>query len=167
MAQSTSELNHRSARLIRKNRLYFLGGAVLVLGIVGVFTWGSERALYVRTVTGSIFSHYVVTHHIGQASVSDDASGFQSDFSVVTLNQRIPVARLKQEVETLAQQYYDLDGGTSLTVQYNDPISHRVVVQASTNYSVAQGFLNVLLRTGNGQQQWRVPENWSRGGNVN
>lgn len=130
----------------RRNRLYFLAGAVLVLAIGGTYAWSVISALAIRAATGAEFATYVVKHHIGKASITSDSSGVQSDFCVLQLNQPIPDAQLSSQAFQLMQTYHNLDGGDTLTIQYRAQSHTRV--EASVYYnSSAQTVTMDLQRT--------------------
>lgn len=148
---------------IRRNRLFFVVGAVGVLGIGGIFAHAAFHALYVRSITGSVFANYVIQHHIGQADVTDDASGFQGDMCTLYLNKPIPQAKLKQTTVGLAYQYYSLDGGDTLTITYTDATTHRQVVEASSFYP-GGSTLMVTLNEGARKLAEKVPVDWPSNG---
>lgn len=152
-----------SAPVIRRNRWWFIAALIGVLAIGGIFARAASRALYVRSVTGSVFADYVLKHHLGHAVVTDDASGFQDDMCTLYLNRQIPESRLKQTTVKLAYQYYSLDGGNTLSIVYDDRRTHHQVTEASTFYPGGDTLM-VTLNAGGRKWVAQVPVHWPPSG---
>ena len=105
----------------RRGKRQFMIGAVIVLVMAVAFASITIWALAIRQKTGSEFSKYVLSHHIGQAVVTNDESGFQDAFCILHLNKPIPDTELQKQAMTLFQAYSSLDGGSHLTLEYTDP----------------------------------------------
>lgn len=142
----TSQVSSVPPQIVRRNRVYFVFGSILTLAIGGTFAWGAHKALVVRSLTGSEFATYVVDHHVGTVAVSDDASGFQGDFAVLTLNHPYSESSLLAGAKQMAWQYYNLDGGINLSIEYRNPATHKTEVQASTLYLAQNHSLSINLR---------------------
>ena len=112
-------LPNQVARAIRSRRQFIIG-SVIVLLLAVVFASITVWALSIRQRTGSEFSNYVLTHHIGQAVVTNGNSGFQGVFCILHLNQPIPDTQLKAQAMGLFEKYSSLDGGNHLTLEYTD-----------------------------------------------
>lgn len=153
-----------SPATIKRNRIYFVLGSILVLLIGSLFAWGAHQALVVRSKTGSVFATYIVKHDLGSASVIDDASGFQGDFCVLKLKRPFSAGSLRNKVQSMAWQYYNLDGGTNLTIQYTVTGSHQSVIQASTVYEPSTHTLSMSLRTPNGMKSVAEKVDWPDNG---
>ncbi|MBX5436992.1 MAG: hypothetical protein IRZ33_07220 [Alicyclobacillaceae bacterium] len=147
---------------VRRNRLLLLGWIALVLALGGFFAHATIRALYVRSVTGSVFADYVIQHHIGRAQIADDESGFQKAFCVLTLNRPIPPARLEQEVANLMYHYHDLDGGTELLVAYRS--GGKLVTQADAVYDESRQLLVMTLHAGGQSRSVQRHVSWTSSG---
>ncbi|MCL6548389.1 MAG: hypothetical protein K6T30_05720 [Alicyclobacillus sp.] len=147
---------------VRRNRLLLLSWTALVLAIGGFFAHETIRALYVRSVTGSVFADYVLTHHIGRAQISDDESGFQKDFCVLQLNHPIPAAHLTQQMADLMYHYHDLDGGTMLTAAYRTP-SGKWVTEADAVYDESRETLILTLHAGGQNRVVKEKVEWASG----
>ncbi|KPV42599.1 hypothetical protein [Alicyclobacillus ferrooxydans] len=113
-----TQRNEASGNGTKKSRLQFIIGAVIVLVLAATFASITMWALSIRSKTSSEFAKYVLSHHIGQAVVTDDASGFQTDFCVLHLDQPIPDNALKARAMGLFETYHQLDGGEHLTLEY-------------------------------------------------
>ncbi|MCF8567221.1 hypothetical protein LLE49_21095 [Alicyclobacillus tolerans] len=148
----------------RRNKLLFVFGAILLLGVGGMIATETIHALSVRAKTGSVFNTYVIDHHIGIADISDDASGFQSDFCVLHLNQPIPDKQLEQQALSLMHQYYKLDGGNSMTIVYSSRGSDKSVTQADAYYHSADQTVLLTLNTASGKKLVSEHVNWPSNG---
>ena len=135
----------------RRSRLAFMLGALLLLGIGGLYARETTHALYVRSLTGSVFNTYVLSHKLGQAQIQDDSSGFQSDFCVLHLYHPLPATGLAAETLALLKTYHSLDGGSSLTLRYTSPTTGKDITQASAEYFPAQGLVTMTINVGDNQ----------------
>lgn len=152
-----------SATRVRRNRLWFLFGAAVVLALAGLFAHLTLQALTVRATTSTEFGQYVSDHGIGQVELMHDASGFDEDFMVLHLNQAVPEDRLQSQVTEWMQTYYQLDGGTTLTIDYADPATGRRVVQADAVLDPARHILTLTLNQGGERRVVRTSVSWQRG----
>ena len=152
--------NHTNSSRSRSRRL-FIYGAVLVLAIGGFFAYEVTRALYVRSHTGSVFNTYVIQHHIGQAQISDDSSGFQLDFCVLHLTKPIPQSELEFQTFSLMQKYHELDGGISMTLVYADPSTGKTVTEATAQFLPQQGIVSMTLGQGDIRRTVTRKVNWN------
>jgi len=132
----------------RRSRLLFVLGALLLLGIGGAFARETIHALYVRSVTGSVFNTYVLSHQIGHAQIQDDSSGFQTDFCVLHLDHPLPTNGLAEETLALLDKYHSLDGGASITLMYTSPTTGKDVTQAAAQYFPAQDLVTMTIDGG-------------------
>lgn len=137
---------------VPKSRVQFLIGAGIVLVLALAFAAITMWALRIRSQTGSEFSKYVVSHHLGTAEVTDDASGFQTDFCVLHLNAAIPDSKLKTETVALFTTYHQLDGGDHLTLEYagkdgKTVIQSDAVLVGNTNVSLTLHTLSGVQTT--------------------
>lgn len=102
----------------RKGKIQFLIGAAIIVVLAIAFASITMWALRIRSATSSVFAKYVTSQKIGTAQVTDDASGFQSDFCVLHLNHPVPTDQLQSETMGLFEKYHQLDGGDHLTLEY-------------------------------------------------
>lgn len=149
-----------NAAAVKRNRIMFLSGAVIVLFFAGLFAYWTHKALYVRSVTSSIFAKYVIDNHVGTASIQDDPSGLQADTCFLHLTKPIPTAQLEKEVENLAYQYYNLDGGTIMDVEYDTP-GKPTLIQADTVYEDGAGTLSMTLNFNGVRKIINKTEKWA------
>jgi hypothetical protein len=149
----------------KRNKAVFLIGLIGVLAVGGVFAGLTAKALWVRSVTSSVFNKYVIDHNVGKAEISDDASGFQGDFCVLHLNQPIPQAQLQQETLDLMHHYQDLDGGRILSIQYNVPNSSKKVIESDAVYDPTTKIVSMTLNEG-GQKVVKQKVDWSDQGDA-
>lgn len=133
-------------------------GAVIVVFIGSVYATETIHALHVRSITGSEFATYVADNHIGQAVVSDDASGFQDDFCVLTLEKPIPNSQLQAETLQLMYQYHNLDGGTSLSIVYDQ--NGKQFMQADAIYNPGSQSVTMELNYGNTKKDINQHVDW-------
>ena len=151
MSQSVKRTAEEQRKL-RRSRLYFIFGAIIIAVFIVLFSTQTTKALYVRSQTGAVFNTYVISHHIGTADISDDASGFQGDFCVLHVNKLIPTKDLMQQAMSLASRYYDLDGGTNMSIVAM--VNGKNLTQASTVYEASS---NTLMMTFNdGHREWSI-----------
>lgn len=149
----------------KRNKMVFLFGLIGVLAVGGIFASLTAKALWVRSVTSSVFNKYVIDHHVGQAEISDDASGFQGDFCVLHLNQPIPAAQLQQQTLDLMFHYHDLDGGRILSIQYNVPNSNKKVIESDAVYDPTTQIVSMTLNAGD-QKVVKQKVDWSETGDA-
>lgn len=133
----------------RRNRWLFVGGAILVLAIGGGFAVATTDALSIRQHTGSEFSTYVARHHLGTVSIQTDESGMESDFCVLNLTKPIPDKQLANEAFQLMTQYHNLDGGDTLTIEYQ-PRGQTNEIEASVYYNEATQTVSMQLHEADG-----------------
>lgn len=157
---STRVAAHIKTGQSRSRTLFVLGG-VLVLSIGGFFAYEVSHALYVRSVTGSVFDTYVINHHIGHADISDDSSGFQADFCVLHLNKPVLQSNLASETYALMEKYHQLDGGTSMTLVYSDSATGKQITEASVEFLPAQKSVTMTLHRGSTLQTLTKKVDWS------
>lgn len=148
-----------------RNKLLFLIGLIGVLAVGGVFASLTVKALWVRSVTSSVFNKYVLDHKIGTAEVSDDASGFQGDFCVLHLNQPIPQDQLQEQTLDLMYHYHDLDGGRILSIEYNVPGTGKKVIESDAVYEPGTETVSLTLNEG-GQRVVKQKVDWSGSGDA-
>lgn len=160
MSAAETTLSRNSKQLVRRNRWILVGALIGLLALGGVFAAMTEQALYVRSKTGSVFNTYVIQHGIGHAEVADDVSGFQGDFCVLHLNKPLPQARLQSRALQLMQQYYNLDGGTTLSIRYQNPATGKEVDQADVVYSDGSGDVSLILNVGQVRKTVHVKVDW-------
>jgi hypothetical protein len=151
---------------MRRSRIMFLVGAVIVLVFGATFAMLTRRALYVRAHTSSVFNQYVLDHHIGHAEISDDASGFQGDFCVLYVNHRIPDAELKDQALHLLYEYHDLDGGDILSIQYNVPGQEKRITLADAVFHPDSQSVSLSLNLTTGKQLMTIPVHWETSGDA-
>jgi len=145
----------------KRNRMYFIIGAIIVLLFAGGFAYETVKALQVRSLTGAVFNTYVINHGIGTADITDDASGFQQDFCVLHLKQPIPEKQLLSETMSLMYRYNDLDGGTTLSIRYNE--NGKSITQADAVYNVGTETVLVTLNEGANKRVVKQHVNWAGG----
>ncbi|MCL6516308.1 hypothetical protein [Alicyclobacillus sp.] len=150
---------------VRRNRIWFVAGAALVLVLAGLFAHLTLRALTVRATTSSEFSQYVVDHGIGRVELMHDASGFDEDFMVLHLSHPVAEDQLQAQATAWMKLYYQLDGGTTLTMDYVDAATGKRVVQADAVYDPQKQTLSLTLNEGGERRLVRIPAAWQRGGN--
>lgn len=148
-----------------RNRVLFLIGLVGVLAIGGAFASLTAKALWVRSVTSSVFTKYVIDQKIGHAEVADDASGFQGDFCVLHVNQPIPKDQLEQQTLNLMYHYHDLDGGRILSIQYNPLGTGKKVIESDAVYDANTQTVTMTLNEGS-QQVIKQQVDWEDTGDA-
>lgn len=144
---------------VKRNRMYFLIGAFLVLLFGGGFAYETIKALHVRSLTGAVFNTYVINHGIGTAEISDDASGFQQDFCVLHLNRPIPSTELLSQTMKLMYEYHELDGGTTLSIRYNE--HGTTITESDAVYNQASQTVVITLNEGDTKRTVQQHVAWS------
>jgi hypothetical protein len=155
-----SSMVSANAAAVRKSRLLFLFGALIVVGFAALFAFWTHKALYVRSATSSVFAKYALDHHVGNASITDDPSGLQSDTCFLHLFAPIPTAKLEAEVMNLAYQYYSLDGGTIMDIEY-DAKGQPTLIQADAVYEDSSKTLMMTLNLNGVHKTLSKPVNWA------
>ncbi|WP_067936148.1 hypothetical protein [Alicyclobacillus kakegawensis] len=133
---------------VRRNRLLLLSGGLIVVLFAVAFAVMTRQALRLRAEHSSEFAAYVLSHHLGRAEITTDATGFQTDFCVLQLNQPPKGGNLRQDVVKWMHVYAELDGGTNLTVVYHDPKLARTVTEADAVYRPATHRVYVTIHAG-------------------
>jgi hypothetical protein len=146
-----------------RNRLLLLLGAAVVVFFALTFAFMTRQALSLRAQHSSEFAQYVMDHGIGRAEVASDASGFQADFCVLHLTRPPSGNRLKADTIAWMHQYVALDGGTSLTVVYDDPRTGSQVTEADAVYRPDRHMLYVTVHQGPGAGTYRQRVDWGSG----
>lgn len=147
-----------------RSKLWFIIGALMVLGIGAGYATETVRALHVRSITGSVFNQYVIQHNIGRAQVADDASGFQGDFCVLSLNQPIPATQLEQSALQLMFHYHDLDGGHTLSIDYTPAHGGQTLHQADVYYDAGASAVSITTHVGSTTRTVQRHVDWASGG---
>jgi hypothetical protein len=150
----------QGAVVARRNKLIFIAwvGTVLILG--AVFANLTVKALHVRAATSSEFTQYVADHNIGWAEISTDFSRIQQDFCLLHVDHEIPASQLQSQLMDWIYQYHRLDGGHSLTVEYDVPNQGKKKILGDAYYD---GRTKTVRLTLNVDGQSRVVEqqvNW-------
>ncbi|MCL6631884.1 MAG: hypothetical protein K6T63_04550 [Alicyclobacillus herbarius] len=146
---------------VRRNRLWLLlGGAIVVLFAVS-FAVMTRQALHLRAQNSSEFRDYVLAHHLGQAEIASDATGFQTNFCVLHLHAPPHPDELRGDLVRWMRAYAELDGGTHLTVVYQDPRTGRTVTEGDAVYQPQTDRLFVTIHQGPQAGSYRQRVDWS------
>ncbi len=132
----------------RKNRILLLIGAVIVVVFALAFAQLTMTAIHVRKQTSDVFMQWVLDHHVGTAQLVTDSSGFDGAFVVLTLSKPIVGAQIPTQSLALMKEYYSLDGGQSLTIQYHDKAKNTTEQVSSVQYIEAEHTVYINVHTG-------------------
>lgn len=144
-----------------RNRALFVIGGLLIVGISAMFARATVEALQIRSATSSEFSQYVIDHHVGTVEESTDFSGFQGDFCVLQLAQRLPHSGLRSAILKYLFEYHTLDGGTHLTLDYQAPNSPHDEVLADAIYDQNAKTVTVNIHVGANAGLQTIPVDWT------
>ncbi len=140
------------AVVARRNKRIFLAWVSVVLILGAVFADLTIKALRVRAATSSEFTQYVSDHNIGWAEISTDFSRVQQDFCLVHVDHDIPASQLEGQLLDWIYQYHRLDGGHSLTVEYDIPNQGKKKILGDAYYDARTKTVRLTMNL-NGQSQ--------------
>ncbi|MCL6636730.1 MAG: hypothetical protein K6T26_02165 [Alicyclobacillus sp.] len=147
----------------RRNKLWMLAGAALVLAMALEFAHLTRTALTIRAATSSEFSQYVLDHGLGHTELAHDSSGFDNEFCILHLNHPVPTDQLAATTLSLLHEYYQLDQGTSLTLVYDQGNGHQVI-QADGLYDPRSQQVTLTLNLGEDKRVVHETVQWPRPG---
>lgn len=147
-------------KVAKRNRIIILVGAVGVLLLALVFANLTLQALNVRATTSSEFITYVAQHHIGRAELSEDFSKMQQDFCLLHVDHAIPNSELKGDLLSWVEQYYKLDGGHSLTVEYDIPGTNQKQILGDALYDEETKTVHLTMSVDGTKEVVNQTVNW-------